>query len=82
MNAEECSSQPFRGRNLKSYIGPILLSNETCRMSAGIRRKTLSIYRMVCRFEQVVSCEVQSTYDSDIGSKRQSLECAIGLPSA
>lgn len=43
-------------------MGPILLSNATCRMSAGGRRKTLSVYCMVCRSEQVVNCQVQSTY--------------------
>jgi len=31
-------------------------------MSAGVRRKTLSVHCMVCRFEQVVSCEVLYTY--------------------
>jgi hypothetical protein len=61
MNPEECSSQPFRSGSLKSRNFLILLSNATCRMSAAIRRKTPSIYYMVCRFEQVVSCEVQYT---------------------
>jgi hypothetical protein len=61
MNPEECSFQPFRGGSLKPRNVPILLSNATFWMSAAIRRKTLSIYCMVCRFEQVVYCEVQYT---------------------
>ena len=31
-------------------------------MSAGVKRKSLSVYCMACRFEQMVSCEVQSIY--------------------